>query len=199
FFRNVAIYLGEDARRSVFARVRELLVPDGLLFVGHAEIGAAAAEAGFVVEPRGGGFALRRLEGDAGSAAGSAAASAAGLAAGSSHETVRAREKDATVSRRGRVAPSVHEPERIAPPSVVAAEPSEYIGRARTALAAGDLGAAEAEIGRALYLAPRDEEALLVAAEVADRRGARAEGDRYRSRAMREHLSRSEPPEAGHA
>lgn len=37
FCRNVAIYLGPTARRTLAARLRDLTARDGLLFVGHAD------------------------------------------------------------------------------------------------------------------------------------------------------------------
>ncbi len=186
FFRNVAIYLGEDARRSVFARVRELLVPDGLLFVGHAEIGAAAAEPGFLAESRSGAFALRRSD------------APVALPAQAVPEPTRVCDEGARTEPRAPDSSHARgsEPEAapVAPRRAVVAEPAVYIGRARTALATGDLAAAEEHIGKALYLAPRDEEALVLAAEIADRRGARAEADHFRHRAMHAHLSRTTPP-----
>ncbi len=37
FCRNLAIYLGDEARRAIGTRLEELLAPQGLLFLGHAE------------------------------------------------------------------------------------------------------------------------------------------------------------------
>lgn len=48
-FRNLLIYLSLDARRQALTVVRNLLKPDGVLIVGHAETGLMAA-AGFVPE-----------------------------------------------------------------------------------------------------------------------------------------------------
>ncbi|NMC49059.1 MAG: methyltransferase domain-containing protein, partial [Desulfovibrio sp.] len=38
FSRNLLIYLNHDARKRLLANIRRLLVPDGLLFVGHSEM-----------------------------------------------------------------------------------------------------------------------------------------------------------------
>lgn len=38
FCKNLLIYLTEDARRQVFANLDRLLLPDGVLFVGHSEV-----------------------------------------------------------------------------------------------------------------------------------------------------------------
>ncbi len=39
FSRNVLIYMGQDARERLITGLNDLLAPDGLLFVGHAEAG----------------------------------------------------------------------------------------------------------------------------------------------------------------
>ncbi len=48
FMRNVLLYLDEPARRRILARVRQLLRPDGCLFLGSAEAAIAALEPAFV-------------------------------------------------------------------------------------------------------------------------------------------------------
>ena len=47
FSRNVLIYLGPSARNRLLSQLEQLLLPDGLLVVGHAEAGLLA-ERGFV-------------------------------------------------------------------------------------------------------------------------------------------------------
>lgn len=58
-FRNLLIYLGTAARRRALTLVRELLKPEGILIVGHAETGIVAA-AGFAPEGTAYSFAFCR-------------------------------------------------------------------------------------------------------------------------------------------
>lgn len=59
--RNLLIYLGAEARRQVLVLVRNLLKPDGLVIVGHAETGLMAA-AGFIPEGTSHSFAFLRAQ-----------------------------------------------------------------------------------------------------------------------------------------
>jgi len=60
-FRNLLIYLGAEARRQVLSLIRNLLKPDGLVIVGHAETGLMAA-AGFAPQGTPHSFAFRRAQ-----------------------------------------------------------------------------------------------------------------------------------------
>lgn len=57
-FRNLLIYLSPEARRQVLALMRNLLKPDGVVIVGHAETGLMSA-AGFTPEGTALSFAFR--------------------------------------------------------------------------------------------------------------------------------------------
>lgn len=59
FCRNVLIYMSAAARKTVFNAIDVLLVPEGILFVGHAERGLAT-ETGYQRIQASGVFAFRR-------------------------------------------------------------------------------------------------------------------------------------------
>lgn len=59
FCRNLLIYLHEEARAKTIAAFDRLLVPGGLLFIGHAEINSTLLE-GFEPVKHHGAFALRK-------------------------------------------------------------------------------------------------------------------------------------------
>ncbi len=61
FCRNLMIYLVPEARRRLLRRLREMLRPAGLLFVGHAEV-AAVRDAGLELAAPPEAFACRLVE-----------------------------------------------------------------------------------------------------------------------------------------
>ena len=61
FCRNVLIYLTEEARGLVLANISRLLAPDGILFVGHAEVGILLQH-GFTVIRHARAFACQRTD-----------------------------------------------------------------------------------------------------------------------------------------
>jgi Tfp pilus assembly protein PilF len=65
-----------------------------------------------------------------------------------------------------------------------------HVRLAAALLAQREVLAASESVARALYLDPLDEDALMLAARIADERGATADADRYRQRALRVHLAR---------
>ena len=65
-----------------------------------------------------------------------------------------------------------------------------HVRLAAALLAQREVLAASESVARALYLDPLDEDALMLAARIADERGATADADRYRQRALRAHLAR---------
>jgi hypothetical protein len=67
--------------------------------------------------------------------------------------------------------------------------PASYISRARELEASGDLLGAWQVIGKALYLDRTHEEALVLGAQLAEKRGDAAEAERLRMRALRVHLA----------
>ncbi len=173
-FRNVAIYLDESVRARIFEGLVRLLAPSGVLLVGHAEVHAAIAATGLVSHTNLEAFALVR--------------------------------PTATVTR---ALPSPHaEPVLSLPfvlppresdpsPSLDAAstasgsallDPLEHVARALQHEGDGDSTSAFAAISRALYLDPMCEAALVVAARLSSVRGAAADAQRFRMRALHAHL-----------
>ncbi len=59
FCRNVLIYLDDASRQQILTRLKELLAPDGVLFVGHVEGGPLVTEH-FTPIPEPGVFAYRK-------------------------------------------------------------------------------------------------------------------------------------------
>jgi chemotaxis protein methyltransferase CheR len=210
-FRNVAIYLGAAARAAIYGAIARLIVDDGLLLVGHAELSMAHSATGFAVDDADGAFALRAGAGQRRSTPGAVATE---HASGAPPQSLRASVPPAT---RPPAPLSPASPQRPAAPAqpwntssqppaaargasdiraallaAIAARPLD--AAAHRALAAHDLGAgavaaASEAIARALYLDRGSEEALLLAATIADARGATAEAEAYRRRALRAHLA----------
>jgi chemotaxis protein methyltransferase WspC len=205
-FRNVSIYLDQEVRTAAFRALSELLSDDGLFLVGHAEAHGARLATTLEPERTEGAFALVRAPRSAGDPSVSwmerrepsgkrmdpsapARDAVVGARPGSD-----ARARDArTVDLREPADPSGPPPGP--PPRGAGLPPADaYLAEARTHEAAGDASRAARAVGRALYLDPRHEEALLLAARLADARGDRAEGDRLRARALRAHLAREDLP-----
>jgi hypothetical protein len=213
-FRNVAIYLSAAARAAIYGVITQLLAPDGMLLVGHAELAMAQAATGFAIDDAEGAFALRPRPG-AGSArppAGSPSAPSAAIPFGSTAEDaprvtgVEAARASLPAARasppsaRGAGAPRPSADARAALLAAIAARPLEvpvHLALAAHDLEAGAIASASESIARALYLDRGSEEALLLAARIADASGSRDEAEAYRRRALRVHLAR--PQEDGRA
>ncbi len=196
-FRNVAIYLDDTMRARVFRGIRQILAPNGVLLVGHSEVFAAAEATGFEPVSATGVFALTpTCNTNAGSAT-----STCSVPDARARESKTASPYDASrsgVSRRTVPTP----PSPVPPPSaplqmkLQAApnatddlHPASFVLLARELESAGDLLGAWQVIGKALYLDRWHEEALVFAAQLAEKRGDRAEAERLRIRALRAHLA----------
>jgi hypothetical protein len=210
-FRNVAIYLHAEARRAVFANLAALLEDDGALLVGHAESSAAAAVGGLVPDPAPGAFALRRTAKAAAAPRGGAEPAPAPAPTPTPTPTPtpapRARPNEPMRGamhgaeggpRWGDAEPrrADAEPRRAEVDALraqLSAHPADaplHVRLAAALLAQREVLAASESVARALYLDPLDEDALMLAARIADERGATADADRYRQRALRVHLAR---------
>jgi chemotaxis methyl-accepting protein methylase len=195
-FRNASIYLNGETRARIYRAIATLCSDRGIVLVGHSEVQGAAQELGFRPCAMQGAFALERV-----------APPPAAIVPQPSAQRVAS-----TVQR---PAPS---PQRLAaePPSgatagrgidataelrgAVAAQPADAGAHLRLAVAldaAGDREGAAESVQRALYLDRFNEEALLLAARLADARGATADAERLRQRALRVHLGRMRDEERG--
>ena len=172
-FRNVAIYLEDAVRNRIFVGLAKLLAPDGVLLVGHAEMHAAAAATGLVPHAAAGAFALTRR---------SEVATAAFIAP---MPSVLEPTPWTEVHRQPLVTFDGPSDDRAQ-----ALDPLHYHARALELELAGDVSGAFATITRALYLDPSCEEALVLAARLCAVRGAHADAERFRMRALRSHLDR---------
>jgi chemotaxis methyl-accepting protein methylase len=192
-FRNAAIYMRPEARTEVYRAIAEILDPHGLLLVGHAELGLAASETGLAVDPAAGAFALRPEE--RGSAERARAepqqAQADARAAQPSPAMVRRAEPAARPGAAPREArgPAEQRADEVAHRPLDA---SLQVALAEQALERQDVAEAERAVARALYLDRGHERALLLAARLADLRGASDEAAILRQRALRAHLSRAQ-------
>jgi chemotaxis methyl-accepting protein methylase len=188
YLRNVAIYLSKDARAAILAGIVPKLAPGGLFFVGHAEVVSIARECGLTPIDAPGAFAL--------SAEKAAPRPTPRLAA----PPPRVVAEPASASRRTQPARTTEAPVEAASRDGIdalraraARAPGDAAAHAALGLAleaAGDSAGALASATRALYLDRRHEDALLLAARLADARGDRAEAERCRNRALRAHLER---------
>jgi chemotaxis protein methyltransferase WspC len=193
FFRNVAIYMGARARREAFAAIAAVLAPDGLLFVGHAETTVAAEATGLAVEVRQGAFALRarvappRVDPSEGP-------KDRAPAPASPAEARRREPAPARPAPRASVDPEARLRSEIAGRPLEAAL---HLELARLLDARGDRAGAASAVGRALYVDPNLEDALVLGARLAEERGAADEAQRLRARAIAAHLRREtggDPP-----
>lgn len=193
-FRNVAIYLHADARRTVFGHLAALLDDGGALLVGHAEVAAASAMSGLEPDPVHGAFALRGRT-----------ASVGGAAQAMSRRTSPVAPADAPPSAPPLPAAPSSPPAAVPAARRVTVDPvaalraevatrpvdvAAHLRLAAALLERREVLAASESVSRALYLDPHDEDGLLLAARIADERGATADADRYRQRALRAHLAR---------
>lgn len=178
FFRNVAIYMDDPRRNRLFRSVADLIADDGLLFVGHAEVEMAMRATGFEVVDSSGVFALQRKAADVLPREESAA-----LERRVRKEVVREREPLSSGAERDTV-------DVASDPQATLLDPVAHIGQALEHEARAEFELAEKAATRALYLDRRSEEALIIAARLAERRGAAHEAQRYRMRALQAHLDR---------
>ncbi len=199
FCRNLAIYLSEGARRAIGARLAELLAPEGILFLGHAERASHFGLAGAFgpADPDDPGtFAFARV----------AAAQESRVAPA----VPRARPAiPRSIPRKAPTAEHAPEPSRPAP-GLRDAQAAADRGNLRDALdiaerlhSAGDRGTplflllgtvnlalgqdrrAEEWLRQVVYLEPGNAEALIQLGVLAERRGDRDLADRYRRRAAK--------------
>jgi len=197
-FRNAAIYMRPEARTEVYRAIAEILDPHGLLLVGHAELGLAASETGLAVDPAAGAFAVRPEERRS--------------VEQPSMQRGRVEPQQAPADARA-VQPSTASMRRAEPAARPGAAPREprgpaeqlsdevaqrpldaslQVALAEQALERQDMAEAERAVARALYLDRGHERALLLAAQLADLRGATDEAGILRQRALRAHLSRAQ-------
>ncbi len=214
-FRNVAIYLNADVRRAVFRNLSALVDDDGVLLVGHAEMPVAVELTGFSAHSHSGAFALERAP-----IAPMSISMSISMPMSMPTTTPQAIDPEAY---RSSVAPASEiasaplgatatprpptSPIRVARPldpiEALRAEifrmPADAALHVRLAAALderGDRAAAAESVGKALYLDRFCEEALVLAARFADARGASADAQRYRMRALRVHLEKMHDDDA---
>ncbi|MFO0963359.1 MAG: CheR family methyltransferase [Phycisphaerales bacterium] len=148
FCRNLAIYLGDEARRAIGARLEELLAPQGVLFLGHAEppgifgLGQRFAPAEGAAP---GSFAFERATARAGEpaparpSAGSDAARAPAAATRTAPASARAHERTAhdraAHGRHGHGRHANARPAHAEPPTLAQARAAADAGRLDDALA----------------------------------------------------------------
>jgi len=183
FFRNVAIYLSDSVRTRVLTRLRDVLAPDGLLFVGHAEM-RLAEQCGFAPVTEVGAFVLRARR--------ERTVDAQPLRETTFNNVVRATE----VRHLSAAAKPIPAREPLSPlmlaQDAVARDPSNaslHEALAEEELALGDSVSAEHSFRRALYLEQNRESALLKLGMLLEQQGRSAEADRLRARAFRAHLA----------
>jgi chemotaxis methyl-accepting protein methylase len=181
-FRNVAIYLDDQTRERIFRGFAQIVAADGVLLVGHSETFAAAEATGFAPSPASGAFALTPKS--------TQATTPQPSAQGRTNMQTRVVKNPARVLPRATDA-TAQKPEPVLKPEPAQEQltPASYISRARELEASGDLLGAWQVIGKALYLDRTHEEALVVAAQLAEKRGDGAEAERLRMRALRVHLA----------
>ena len=206
-FRNVAIYLNADVRRAVFRNLSALVDDDGVLLVGHAEMPVAVEMTGFSAHSHAGAFALER-----------AAIAPMSISMSMSMPTTTPQTIDpeayrsivasasasvgATATPRLPASP-IRAARPLDPIEALRAEifrmPADAALHVRLAAALderGDRAAAAESVGKALDLDRFCEEALVLAARFADARGASADAQRYRMRALRVHLEKMHDDDA---
>ena len=206
-FRNVAIYLNADVRRAVFRNLSALVDDDGVLLVGHAEMPVAVEMTGFSAHSHAGAFALERA---------AIAPMSISMSMSMPTTTPQTIDPEAYCSIVASASASVGATATPRPPAspIRAARPLDPIEALRAEifrmpadaalhvrLAAalderGDRAAAAESVGKALYLDRFCEEALVLAARFADARGASADAQRYRMRALRVHLEKMHDDDA---
>lgn len=207
FCRNLMIYLVPEARRRLLRRLREMLKPQGLLFVGHAEV-AAVREAGLELATPPEAFACRLAVRPAAPAAPAArtrarpsrrplpsAPSAPRRRAAPAPAMPRSLDPEVVLGRAARLADAgeLDEARRTLLDGIAAgpATADHYHLLALVESAGGRDDASEEALRRALYVNPRHYPSLMQLALLAETRG-----DRGRARRLREKAARVK--EAGH-
>ena len=206
-FRNVAIYLNADVRRAVFRNLSALVDDDGVLLVGHAEMPVAVEMTGFSAHSHAGAFALERAP-IAPMSISMSMSMPTTTPQTIDPEAYRSIVASASASVGATATPRLPaSPIRVARPldpiEALRAEifrmPADAALHVRLAAALderGDRAAAAESVGKALYLDRFCEEALVLAARFADARGASADAQRYRMRALRVHLEKMHDDDA---
>ncbi len=172
FCRNLIIYLGAGARRKVLSRLDALLLPGGLLFLGHAEPPRSFFPDWETVDvPRS--FAARKPLSPA--LAPSAPADAPPPARVAAAAAAPRRPASAPATGRVRTHPPRPPETALAPlpraPLVVAPKPAAVLERARRFADRGELEAARSSCEEALRLDPASHEARYLLGVVAHARG----------------------------
>jgi chemotaxis protein methyltransferase WspC len=203
FCRNLLIYLTDESRVRLVENLRRVVAEGGLLFVGHAEVGAFRAPGFEPVRPPDA-FALGHAP-ERPSAQPAPLLPAAGRPRGAAPAVrgpapARRRERPgspppppapdvpaeaARLADRGELAAALALLEQEVSAGRVSADHFHLMGVIHSA--AGRPTQAEAALGRALYLDPAHYEALLCAALLAERRGEPEAARRLRQRAARAH------------
>ena len=204
-FRNVAIYLNADVRRAVFRNLSALVDDDGVLLVGHAEMPVAVELTGFSAHSHSGAFALERAPIAPMSISMSMPTTTPQAIDPEAYRSVVASASaplGATATPRPPASP-IRVARPLDPIEALRAEifrmPADAALHVRLAAALderGDRAAAAESVGKALYLDRFCEEALVLAARFADARGASADAQRYRMRALRVHLEKMHDDDA---
>ena len=205
FCRNLLIYLTPEARRRLTLRADRMLRPGGLMVLGHAEAFTTFFP-GYVPAGRSRAFAARKPSGGAEEARFPAGARKQPRGEAPPRPAKeRGRESAPPGPRRVSTTPPeacaelLVEARRLANAGERASverlcaralvdDPASVDARlllAETALAAGEDRRAEGELEKALYLAPRNETALLLLARLRDGAGDREAAARLRGRAHR--------------
>ena len=201
-FRNVAIYLNADVRRAVFRSLSALVDDDGVLLVGHAEMPVAVEMTGFSAHSHAGAFALERAAMPMPMSMPTTTPQAIDPEAYRSIVASASASVGATATPRPPASP-IRVARPLDPIEALRAEifrmPADAALHVRLAAALderGDRAAAAESVGKALYLDRFCEEALVLAARFADARGASADAQRYRMRALRVHLEKMHDDDA---
>lgn len=187
-FRNVAIYQDAAVRACVLRAIARVLAQGGLLLVGHAEVAATASETRFETDALTGAFALRR-------------------AVPSPSIPVAAPVIEPRKAPRSAF-PGAPTPTPMPTPTPTVRATSDQLDAARLEVTRspadaalrvrlarvlaerGMTGDAFEEAGRAIYLDRCNEEALLLASQLAETRGSHEIAERFRARALQVHLER---------
>jgi len=189
----------------VFRNLSALVDDDGVLLVGHAEMPVAVEMTGFSAHSHAGAFALERAPIAPMSISMSMPTTTPQAIDPEAYRSVVASASaplGATATPRPPASP-IRAARPLDPIEALRAEifrmPADAALHVRLAAALderGDRAAAAESVGKALYLDRFCEEALVLAARFADARGASADAQRYRMRALRVHLEKMHDDDA---